>query len=238
MAPAFDPRKIIILNYRDRKLATFRSQCHHPEDLMSVARKHFRSLRGTSVDDMVLVATIPGQAASDPVEIAPELWPMLSPLVDSVTITLESEKNKSVSTFCKSWDSSLSLRKDLPWATSPKLPNPLFPPLPQQSTTLPVSPLQSLFKFPFQAINIKFLPNSNSASLSFRIEEVGLLEKKVFYLCEKIQTRGSGLVVSELLWGVTGLRLDKERTLSSYGISSESTITVVTWTDNLMGRTC
>ena len=58
----------------------------------------------------------------------------------------------------------------------------------------------------------------------FSINEDGLLEREVSYLCERIQTRLFGnSVISGLRLG--SLPLDRERTLSSYAMCSGSTVT-------------
>ena len=67
------------------------------QDLFSFALLSFGSLEGVSVYDVVLVAKIPGLSDPDPIEIAPELWPIVSHVVDSVTIMLES----GMSTCCE-----------------------------------------------------------------------------------------------------------------------------------------
>ncbi len=156
------------------------------------------------------------------------------------------------STSSTACDSPVSPEKAFPRNVSPKPPNsssPRLPPphrqarldpfyTPRKSATLPDPPRQSWIQKSsraFQAVNIRFLPNTSSAPPSFSINEPALLGKKVSYLFGLIETKiGYSVTISELLFG--NLCLDNERTLSSYGIVPGDTITVTLEVDQLLGR--
>ncbi|KAH9018124.1 hypothetical protein EDB84DRAFT_1276326 [Lactarius hengduanensis] len=110
----------------------------------------------------------------------------------------------------------------------------------QQPVTLPQAdpPRQSWTQkssYAFQAINIKFLPNTSSAPSSFIINEPGLLGKKVSYIFGLIEAKiGYSVSISELLFGISCL--DNEQTLSSYGVASGDTINVTLEVDRFMGK--
>ena len=77
-----------------------------------------------------------------------------------------------------------------------------------------------------QVINVNCISTDifRRAPPHFSIYEDGLLGQKVSYLCERIQTRIFGnMVISDLRFG--SLSLDRERTLTSYTMYSESTVT-------------
>ncbi|KAH9073487.1 hypothetical protein EDB83DRAFT_76738 [Lactarius deliciosus] len=161
------------------------------------------------------------------------------------------------STAC---DSPVSLEKALHRIVSPKSLNSSSPPLPpphqkagrdtshtlrqlatlRHSATLPQAdpPRQSWTQkssHVFQAVNIKFLPNTSFTPSSFIINEPGLLGKKVSYIFGLIEAKIGYLVsISELLFGISCL--DNERTLSSYGVISGDTINVTLEVDRLMGK--
>jgi hypothetical protein len=60
------------------------------QNILPVARPHFRALQGIALKDVVLLATIPGHLDSGEVELTMEIWPTISTVVPSVTIALES----------------------------------------------------------------------------------------------------------------------------------------------------
>ncbi|KAI9442945.1 hypothetical protein H4582DRAFT_1921437 [Lactarius indigo] len=158
------------------------------------------------------------------------------------------------STSSTACDSPVSPEKALHKTVSHKSFNSSSPPLPptrwqtrrgpfytlQQSATFPQAdpPRQSWTQKSsraFQAVNIRFLPNTSSAPSSFVINEPALLGKKVSYLFGLIEAKiGYSVSISELLFGNSCL--DNERTLSSYGIASGDTITVTLEVDQLLGK--
>ncbi|KAI0292433.1 hypothetical protein BC826DRAFT_1105524 [Russula brevipes] len=91
MALAFNPLSLLNLKCRGRTIAVLRDECQHYDSVLAVARRKFRSLHGVPVEDIVLLATIPGYPETDQVELSKEIWPTVSAVVHSVTIVLESE---------------------------------------------------------------------------------------------------------------------------------------------------
>lgn len=75
--------------------------CHHlplstcgiapvVQDVLAAIQRSFRSLRGIPVNDIVILAVIPGLEKHGQVEISKDVWPMLRAQVGTVTIALES----------------------------------------------------------------------------------------------------------------------------------------------------
>lgn len=129
-----------------------------------------------------------------------------------------------------------ALLPDLPTLPSPQHP-PLVLPACRDSSTAPQKTLPTSVSLPqlqnhgsttvdTQVINVTCISTRifHPVPPPFSIDEDGLLEQKVSYLCERIQTRIFGeMVISDLRFG--SLSLDRERTLTSYAMCSESTVT-------------
>ena len=66
------------------------------QSILAIAQHNFRSLQGVSVEDIVLLSTIPDYPEQDQVELSKEIWSTVSTVVHSVTIALESGASPSV----------------------------------------------------------------------------------------------------------------------------------------------
>ncbi len=110
----FHPQTLLFLKYGDRSVAVFRDQCHTVEvscqlfahqsitlitlvrqRLLVVARGIFPPLQGVSASDVILSASIPGYPDPDLVELAPEIWTTVFPVLHGVTITHEPGASQS-----------------------------------------------------------------------------------------------------------------------------------------------
>jgi hypothetical protein len=60
------------------------------QNLLAVARRTFPSLQYVSAGDVVIVAPIPGSPNTEPLELSPEIWTTVRPVVPTVTICLRS----------------------------------------------------------------------------------------------------------------------------------------------------
>ena len=117
MAMAFNPLSLLILKFRGRSVAVFRNLCtdydvscsvysnsdiciaNHRKNksIIAVARRNLRPLQSlaTNTSDVILLASIPGYPDTSEVELTREVWPTVSSVVHSVTITLESGASSS-----------------------------------------------------------------------------------------------------------------------------------------------
>ena len=118
---AFNTLSLLFLKFRGRSVAVFRDHCIHYEvshpsihpvifrapgliaplaqGLLAVAQRNFLSLRDIRVEDVVLLAVIPGYPYQAQVELSKEIWSTISTIVHAVTIALES--GASPLAFCR-----------------------------------------------------------------------------------------------------------------------------------------
>ena len=109
---AFDPLSLLFLKFRGRTVAVLRDRCVQYEvsppsifslflraasliappaqGILAVAQHNFRPLQDVRVDDVVLLAVIPGYPDQAQVELSKEIWSTVSAVVHTVTIALES----------------------------------------------------------------------------------------------------------------------------------------------------
>ena len=115
---AFNPLSLLILKFRGRGVAVFRDHCADydvsrplpslflticpltriapipptkQQSVIAVARRSLRSLQHLVPGgaDLILLASIPGYPDTSEVELTREVWPAVSSIVHSVTITFE-----------------------------------------------------------------------------------------------------------------------------------------------------
>jgi hypothetical protein len=110
----FNALYLLFLKFRGRRVAVFRDRCLHYEvspshpyvhpivflatgliallaqGILEVAQRNFQSLQDVSVENLVLLAVIPGYPDQAQVELSKEIWPAVSAVVHTVTIALES----------------------------------------------------------------------------------------------------------------------------------------------------
>jgi hypothetical protein len=60
------------------------------QDILPVAQRSFQTLHSVPIDDIVILASIPGYPDQSPVEISTDIWLLIYPVVHSVTIALQS----------------------------------------------------------------------------------------------------------------------------------------------------
>ena len=118
---AFNMLSLLFLKFRGRSVAVFRDHCTHYEvshpcihsvvfraasliaplaqGVLAVAQRHFRSLQDVRVEDVVLLAVIPGYPDQAQVELSKEIWSTVSAVVHTVMIALES--GAFPMTFCR-----------------------------------------------------------------------------------------------------------------------------------------
>jgi len=109
---AFNALSLLFLKFRGRRVAVFRDRCLHYEvshpyvhsvvfraagliallaqGILEVAQRNFQSLQNVRLDDVVLLAVIPGYPDQAQVEMSKEIWSTVSAVVHTVTIALES----------------------------------------------------------------------------------------------------------------------------------------------------
>jgi hypothetical protein len=77
----------VTFNFRD----VLSSDCTAAkQDTIAVAQRNFRSLRSIAQEDLALMALIPHYPDKKEVDVSKEAWPLVSPVVQSVTIAIES----------------------------------------------------------------------------------------------------------------------------------------------------
>lgn len=172
------------------------------QDLISFATLSFGTLQGVSVDDVVLVAKIPGLSDTEPVEISPKLWPTVSRMVDNVMIILESgmstcfisdrldfflERHRSSRTICKSSDSlalpqkarpsqgALDWHPNLPTSSSPHQQRPPLNNL--QACQASSNSLQQTLPLP---VGLPRLQNHGSATFGPQTINVIFISQSIF----------------------------------------------------------
>ncbi|KAI9442808.1 hypothetical protein F5148DRAFT_1256737 [Russula earlei] len=177
---SFDPLSILNLKFRGRTIAVFRNQCSRYEGVVTVAQRNFRSLQDVPVDDILLMAVIPGYPSTDEV----------STIVHAVTIALESELRTS-----RDCDSPCSSSSPLPTPHSPSLPesNPLSA-LQEQSSNVTTGSQKKKKKKKkpsdvTQTVHITFPSLLRPTPDPFEVTEAGLLRKKISHLYQIIETK-------------------------------------------------
>lgn len=118
---SFNTLSLLFLKFRGRSVAVFRDHCVHYEvshpcipcvvfctasliaplaqGVLAVAQRHFRSLQDVRVEDVVLLAVIPGHPDQAQVELSKEIWLTVSAVLHTVTIALVS--GAFPMTFCR-----------------------------------------------------------------------------------------------------------------------------------------
>ena len=130
--PTFDPSVLLTLKFRGRSVVVPRNRCTdydvghsfwpfpscamycllitvhgRRQGIIAVAQRDVRNLRFFSEEDLVLLALIPGYPDKKEVEVSKEAWPLVSAVVQSVTIALESGASPMASRlFPRHWEPS------------------------------------------------------------------------------------------------------------------------------------
>ncbi|KAI0272884.1 hypothetical protein BGY98DRAFT_1000682, partial [Russula aff. rugulosa BPL654] len=97
--PTFDPSVLLTLKFRGRSVVVPRNRCSDYDSVITVAQRNVRNLRSFAEEDLVLLALIPGYTDKKEVEVSKEAWPLVSAVVQSVTIA-SNQRRILTNPFC------------------------------------------------------------------------------------------------------------------------------------------